>query len=61
MITCFKNIFSYTPKEQYHFSIPETNEEIDVINPGKQGQQVKIGLPIKCEKDWILRRKKDII
>lgn len=39
----------------------ETNEEIDVINPGKQGQQVKIGLPIKCEKDWILRRKKDII
>ena len=39
----------------------ETNEEIDVINPGKQGQQVKIGLLIKCEKDWILRRKKDII
>ena len=29
MITCFKNIFSYTPKEQYHFSIPETNEEIE--------------------------------
>ncbi len=28
MITCFKSIFSYQPKEQYHFSIPETNEEI---------------------------------
>lgn len=36
----------------------ETNEEIDVVNPGKQGQQVKIELPIECQKDWILRRKK---
>ena len=28
LITYVKNIFSYEPKEQYHFSIPETNEEI---------------------------------
>ena len=37
----------------------ETDEEINTVNPGKQGQSVKIKLPIKCEKDWIIRRKKD--
>ncbi len=36
----------------------ETNEEIDAISPGVKGQKVKMKLPIKCEKDWILRRKK---
>ena len=36
----------------------ETDEEIDVVNPGKQGQQVKLKLPIECKKDWIIRRKK---
>ena len=36
----------------------ETDEEIDAVNPGKQGQTVKLKLPIKCEKDWIIRRKK---
>ena len=36
----------------------ETDEEIQFINPGKKGQQVKIKLPIKCEENWILRRKK---
>ena len=36
----------------------ETDEEIDTVNPGKQGQQVKMKLPIKCEYGWILRRKK---
>ena len=36
----------------------ETDEEIEVVNPGKQGQQVKLKLPIECKKDWILRRKK---
>ncbi|MBQ9658980.1 MAG: U32 family peptidase [Clostridia bacterium] len=36
----------------------ETDEEIQTVNPGKQGQQVKLALPIKCEKDWIIRRKK---
>ena len=36
----------------------ETDEEIDFINPGKQDQKVKMILPIKCDKNWILRRKK---
>ena len=36
----------------------ETDEEIDTVNPGKQGQQVKMNLPIKCEYGWILRRRK---
>lgn len=36
----------------------ETDKEIEAVNPGKFGQQVKIKLPIKCEKDWIIRRKK---
>lgn len=37
----------------------DTNEEIDAISPGVKGQQVKMKLPIKCEKDWIIRRKRD--
>ena len=37
----------------------ETDENIEHINPGKLGQTVKMKLPIKCEKDWIIRRKKD--
>ena len=36
----------------------ETEEEIQSISPGVKGQKVKMKLPIKCEKDWILRRKK---
>lgn len=36
----------------------ETNEEIEAVSPGKLGQKVKIKLPIKCEKGWIIRRKK---
>ena len=36
----------------------ETDEEINEISPGVKGQKVKMKLPIKCEKDWILRRKK---
>ena len=36
----------------------ETDKEIDSVNPGKFGQQVKMKLPIICEKDWIIRRKK---
>ena len=38
--------------------IIETDKEIEFINPGVKGQQVKILLPIKCEKNWIIRRKK---
>ena len=37
----------------------ETEEEIQTVNPGKLGQTVKLKLPIKCKKDWIIRRKKD--
>jgi len=36
----------------------ETEEEIETVNPGKQGQQVKMKLPMKCEENWIIRRKK---
>lgn len=36
----------------------ETDEEISAVSPGVKGQQVKMKLPIKCEKDWIIRRKK---
>jgi len=50
--------------ENYEFKIEElwdseTEESILCVNPGKLGQTVKIKLPIKCEKDWIIRRKKD--
>ena len=49
--------------EPYKFKIEklydyETNEEITEISPGVRGQKVKIQLPIKCEKDFIIRRKK---
>ena len=36
----------------------ETGEEIDHINPGRQGQTVKIKLPIEAKQGWILRRRK---
>ena len=36
----------------------ETDTPITEISPGVKGQKVKIKLPIKCEKDWIIRRKK---
>ena len=36
----------------------ETDEEINEISPGVKGQKVKIKLPLKCEKDWIIRREK---
>lgn len=49
--------------ENYKFTIdklfdPETNEEIDTVNPGRSGQTVKLRIPIKVENNWILRRKK---
>jgi len=49
--------------EPYEFIInnlwdEETEEVIDHVNPGKQGQKVKLCLPIKCEANWIIRRKK---
>lgn len=36
----------------------ETGEEVETVNPGKLGQTVKIQLPVKCESNWIIRRKK---
>ena len=50
--------------ENYEFKIEElydseTGKSIPTVNPGKLGQTVKLKLPIKCEKDWILRRKKE--
>ena len=36
----------------------ETNEAINSISPGVKRQKVKMKLPIKCENNWILRRKK---
>ena len=49
--------------ESYRFKIDrlwdaETEEEIESISPGKKGQLVKMHLPIKCEENWIIRRKK---
>ena len=36
----------------------EDDSEIQAVSPGVKGQKVKLKLPIKCEKDWIIRRKK---
>lgn len=36
----------------------ETGEEIEAVSPGVQGQKVLMKLPVECEKNWILRRKK---
>ena len=33
ILTCFKDMFFYQPKEQYHFSIPETSSETSEQNP----------------------------
>ena len=49
--------------DTYEFKIEklwdtETDEEVEFVNPGKAGQSIKMNLPIKCEKGWILRRKK---
>ena len=50
--------------QNYVFTIEElwdseTGESISCVNPGKLGQTVNLKLPIRCEKDWIIRRKKD--
>lgn len=49
--------------EPFEFTIEklwnvETDEEIKEVSPGVKGQKVKMQLPIKCGKDWILRRRK---
>ena len=49
--------------ENYRFTIeklfdPETEEEIEFVNPGKLGQTVKMKLPMKVGENWIIRREK---
>ena len=49
--------------EPYVFKIEklwdiDTGEEIKEVSPGVKGQKVILNMPEKCEKDWILRRKK---
>lgn len=49
--------------DTYKFNInnlwdTETEENLQFINPGKEGQTVKLKLPIQAENGWILRRKK---
>ena len=39
----------------------ETGEEIEYVNPGKDGQKVLMHLPMKCEEGWIIRKKESII
>ena len=36
----------------------ETGEEIDFVSPGVKNQKVMMKIPVSCDKDWILRRKK---
>ena len=36
----------------------ETEEKIEAVSPGVKGQKVLMKLPIKCDEDYILRRKK---
>ena len=36
----------------------ETGVEIEQVSPGVKGQKVLMHIPVECEKDWILRRKK---
>lgn len=49
--------------EPYRFNIDtlwdsETEEKIEYVNPGKAGQTVLMSIPVKVEKDWIIRRVK---
>ncbi len=48
---------SFTIEEMWDI---ETKEAINHINPGREGQKVILKLPIKAEKGWILRRKKEL-
>ena len=34
----------------------ETDEKIEFVNPGKEGQKVKIHIPVEAKTNWILRR-----
>ena len=47
-------------KELVENSIDAKSTEISIklIDSGVKGQKVKMILPIACEKDWVIRRKK---
>ena len=36
----------------------ENEEPINEISPGVKGQKVLMNIPVKCENNWIMRRKK---
>lgn len=36
----------------------ETDEAIEFVNPGKEGQKVKLHIPVEAKENWILRREK---
>ncbi len=36
----------------------ETDEPIEFVNPGKEGQKVKLHIPAEAKENWILRREK---
>ncbi|MCI8482043.1 MAG: spore germination protein [Clostridia bacterium] len=40
LLTSFTKLFSYQPKEQYHFSIPETSEELSPENSQKEASSI---------------------
>lgn len=49
--------------EPYKFIIDklweaDTEEEINFVNPGKEGQKVKLHIPVEAKENWILRRQK---
>ena len=51
--------------EPYKFNIDklwdiDSQEKIEAVNPGVQGQKVLMNLPIECEKNWIIRKKINI-
>ena len=50
--------------EPYKFIIDklwdaETDEPIEFVNPGKEGQKVKLHIPVEAKQNWILRRQKN--
>ncbi len=50
--------------EPYKFIIDrlwdsDTEEEINFVNPGKEGQKVKLHIPVEAKVNWILRRQKN--
>ena len=48
--------------KEYLFNIGikhrKTGEKIDFVSPGVKGQKVLMNIPVKCENNWIMRRKK---